>query len=67
MRRPHDPCNPNPTHTPSRPEAYTGTPPVIWPAKVNQIPREVFGDAAVFEEEPKKIFYGDFSKFCKVP
>lgn len=39
--------------------AYTGKSPKIWPAKVNQIPKEVFGDAALFEEELQKIFYGD--------
>ncbi|TBR14489.1 MAG: hypothetical protein EPO43_07300, partial [Rugosibacter sp.] len=38
---------------------YTGDAPRVWPAKVNQIPKEVFGDEALFEEELKKIFYGD--------
>ena len=40
-------------------QAYTGEAPKVWPAKVNQIPKEIFGDAALFEEELKKIFYGD--------
>ena len=38
---------------------YTGESPAIWPAKVNQIPKEIFGDPFLFEEELKKIFYGD--------
>ncbi|MDO9450642.1 MAG: aromatic ring-hydroxylating dioxygenase subunit alpha [Rugosibacter sp.] len=38
---------------------YTGDAPQVWPAKLNQVPKEVFGDKALFEEELKKIFYGD--------
>ena len=38
---------------------YTGKAPAVWPAKVNQIPKEVFSDKSLFEEELKNIFYGD--------
>lgn len=38
---------------------YTGESPKVWPSKSNQMPKEIFGDAALFEEELKKIFYGD--------
>ena len=42
-----------------RTENYTGESPAIWPAKLNQIPKEVFSDAKLFETELQKIFYGD--------
>lgn len=38
---------------------YTGKAPVVWPAKINQIPKEVFGDKNLFEKELENIFYGD--------
>ena len=38
---------------------YTGESPHVWPAQLNQVPKEVFGDKDLFEEELKKIFYGD--------
>lgn len=33
-------------------------PPVLWPAAVNRIPKEVFVRADIFDEELRRIFYG---------
>ncbi|MBU7436246.1 (2Fe-2S)-binding protein [Burkholderia multivorans] len=38
---------------------FTGIAPKVWPAKINQIPKEVFHDSELFEDELKRIFYGD--------
>lgn len=34
------------------------TPPVVWPARTNELPKEVFVRADIFEEELRRIFYG---------
>lgn len=34
-------------------------PSVLWPAKANHVPKEVFVRSDIFEEELKRIFYGD--------
>lgn len=33
--------------------------PIVWPAKINHIPKEIFVRSDVFEEELKNIFYGN--------
>jgi phenylpropionate dioxygenase-like ring-hydroxylating dioxygenase large terminal subunit len=38
---------------------YTGKAPAVWPKKITQIPKEVFGDKDLFEKELENIFYGD--------
>jgi anthranilate 1,2-dioxygenase large subunit len=39
--------------------AESGWQPVIWPAKISHVPKEVFVRADIFEEELKRIFYGN--------
>lgn len=34
------------------------TPPVRWPARINELPKEVFVRADIFEEELARIYYG---------
>ena len=38
--------------------AENGRQPVIWPAKANHVPKEVFVRPDIFEEELRRIFYG---------
>lgn len=32
--------------------------PIVWPAKINQVPKELFVREDIFEEELRRIFYG---------
>ena len=33
--------------------------PIVWPAKANHVPKDIFVREDVFEEELRRIFYGD--------
>ena len=35
-----------------------GWPPIVWPAKANHVPKEIFVRPDVFEEELRRIYYG---------
>lgn len=37
----------------------SGWQPIVWPAKANQVPKEIFVRPDVFEEELRRIFYGN--------
>lgn len=38
--------------------AGTGWKPIMWPAKVNHVPKEIFVRPDIFDEELRRIFYG---------
>ena len=43
----------------SKAQQNDGNPSIVWPAKANHVPKEIFVRPDVFEEELRRIFYGD--------
>ncbi|MCK9507313.1 MAG: aromatic ring-hydroxylating dioxygenase subunit alpha [Pigmentiphaga sp.] len=43
----------------TRPDSRPPASSVVWPAKINHVPKEIFVSNELFEEELKRIFYGE--------